>query len=93
MTRVRVERRGGFAGFGLPGSHLRSVGEIETEGLGVADRSAVEALFKRRRTKTSPDEPVYRVTRTAADGREQAVEVPESAVPAVVRDCVHDELV
>lgn len=93
MTRVHVERRGGLAGFGLGGSRVRSVGEIDLEALGAAERKAVDAIFTRSsKAKPRPDEFVYRVTRTT-NGREQVVEVPESVVPSVVRDCVRDELV
>ena len=93
MTRLRVERVGGFAGFGLPGSRLRSVGELDAGTLGSADRAAVDALFEPRRpaAKRLPDAFVYRITRSGPSG-EETVEVPESQVPESLRDCVQDEL-
>lgn len=93
MDPVDVERLGGFGGFGLPGSHLRSRGRIDPASLGAADRQAVEALFARRGPPAvpQPDGFRYRLTRRVA-GRTEIVEVVEQDVPAPVRDCVRDEL-
>jgi hypothetical protein len=93
MSRLRVERIGGLAGFGLPGSRLRSVGEVEPGALSGADRAAVESLFApgRPAAAPAPDEFVYRITRRGARG-DETVEVAEHDVPEVLRDCVSDEL-
>lgn len=93
MTRLRVERLGGFAGFGLPGSALRSVGEIDSEALGAADQAQIEALFRRRATAVpNPDGFVYRITRASPGGSVAITEAPEAQVPQALRDCVRDEL-
>jgi len=90
-----VERLGGLAGFGLPGSRLQSRGEQSIAALSPADQAAVEALF--RNPVPSPgsgqerDGFRYRITRSVK-GHDEAVEVPESAVPAAIRACVSDKL-
>jgi hypothetical protein len=92
MGRLEVERVGGFAGFGSPGSHLRSRGRIEAADLAPADRKAVEALFDAPPSDHAPDAFRYRLTRQTAHGP-QTVEVPERHVPMAVRAIVKDELV
>jgi hypothetical protein len=93
MGRLEVERVGGFAGFGSPGSHLRSRGRIEAADLAPADRTAVEALFEAPPPgDQTPDAFRYRLTRQTAHGP-QTVEVPERHVPMAVRSIVKDELV
>ena len=88
--RVDVERLGGFAGFGGPGSHLKSRGSLALADLAADDRRAVEALFVDDRGSTGaahPDGFHYRVT---VGGR--SVDVDEGLVPRALRDCVKDEL-
>jgi hypothetical protein len=98
MTVLKVERVGGFAGFGGPGSHIRSQGEIDSAALADADRARVEALFERGAAAAAgAASPVrdgfsYRITRQTAAGAE-TVEVPESVVPAAVAQSVRDELI
>lgn len=93
MGTVDVERLGGFAGFGLPGSRLRSRGRIDTAQLAAGDRQVLEALFARRAAADAPvpDGFRYRITRRVGS-RTETVEVREQDVPAPVRDCVQDEL-
>jgi len=93
VDRIAVERLGGFAGFGGPGSHLRSRGEIEIDRLSAADRNAVDALFATRlaRSTPTPDAFRYRLTRHVGDAV-HVTEVAEEHVPAALRDCVSDEL-
>ena len=96
MDRLQIERLGGFAGFGLPGSPLKSRGELELSKLLPADRQAIEGLFNNppsaEPTRPGPVHPFrYRITRQTSAGT-QTIEVPESAVPAVVRDIVKDFL-
>ncbi len=94
MQRLDVERLGGFAGFGNPGSRLRSRGTLENAGLSATDRQCVDALF------AHPPSPAgaaidgfrYRLTRHTEAGSE-TIEIPEQHVPAAVRQCVRDELV
>ena len=93
MDRIQIERTGGFAGFGLPGSHVRSRGEIVLSELSSADRAATDALFdsKGGAEPHMPDGFRYRITRQTATGP-QTIEVPESKVPAALRDSVKDVL-
>jgi hypothetical protein len=94
MDRIEVERLGGFAGFGQPGSHLRSRGEIALAQLSAADRDAVAALFAKppARSAPVPDGFRYRLTRHVGNAS-QAIEVAEQQVPQALRECVKDELV
>jgi hypothetical protein len=90
---VEVERLGGLAGFGLPGSRLRSRGSMALADLSAADAKAVQALFGHPPPAHSPmpDGFRYRLTRQAG-GVAHSVEVHEDALPAKLRDCVRDEL-
>ena len=93
MSRLNVERLGGFAGFGSPGSHLRSRGQVEINDLAPADRHAVEALFDNPPGPAQvPDAFRYRLTRQTAHGP-QSIEVPEEHVPAAIQASVKDELI
>ena len=93
VDRVNVERIGGLAGFGLPGSHLKSRGEVALSELSAADRSAVESLFEpgSKPGKQMPDAFRYRITRQTPKGP-QTIEVSEDRVPMVLQNCVKDEL-
>jgi hypothetical protein len=95
MAGLHVERIGGFAGFGGVGSHLRSQGEVDLAALSTAEQQAVESLF-RSHGKAKPSQVCdgfrYRIVRTTPGGVE-TIEVPEAVVPAVIRECVKDELV
>jgi len=92
MTRLEVERLGGIAGFGLPGSRLRSRGQVEIGDLAPADRQAIEALFDHPPGGPHlPDAFRYRLTLQTPGGR-QVVEVPEQHVPPAVRSVVQDEI-
>jgi len=93
MAKVDVERVGGLAGFGSPGSHLRSRGCIDASQLATKDQGTLEALFARGGGQGThmPDGFRYRLTRLVG-GRTETVEVPEHELPAPVRDCVQDEL-
>ena len=97
MTMLHVERLGGLAGFGGPRARIRSCGCIELADLPDAARASVEALFrkpppKRRSASTAADGFRYRL-RCEIDGEERSIEVVETAVPAAVSACVHDELI
>ena len=91
--RVTVERVGGFAGFGGPGSHLKSAGEVAMSALSAADRKAIEAMFRgpARAGAAKPDAFVYRITRRVS-GAVKTIEVGEEHVPAVLRKCVRSTL-
>ncbi len=87
--RLEVERLGGLAGFGGTRSRLKSRGHVMGDQLSAAEREQIARLFAQP-TAADPgaDGFRYRLTLTGA-----SVEVPESALPAVVRDCVSDELI
>lgn len=87
--RIDVERVGGFAGFGGPGSPLKSRGSVTIDTLSAIDRHAVDILLRGagKAEATLPDEFRYRITRGA-----RTVEVREAQVPTVLRECVKDEL-
>lgn len=91
--RVTVERLGGLAGFGGPGSHLKSAGEVVLSSLSVADRKAIDALFgaSTRAGAAKPDAFVYRITRRIG-GVAKTIDVHEEHVPAAVRNCVKSTL-
>ena len=96
MPMLHVERIGGFAGFGGPGAHVRSLGQLDSAALSHEDQRAVDALFKSRGKSAAP--PVrdgfhYRISRPSSSGATETIEVPESAVPASLAKSVKDELV
>jgi hypothetical protein len=94
MGTLKIERIGGLAGFGLPNSRIRSSGEQAVSALSAADQAAVESLFESRANRQESqarDTFRYRITRTK-NGQDQTVEVPESAVPQTLKDCVTDKL-
>ena len=92
---VDVERIGGFGGFGLPGSHIRSHGQMAWRLLSDADRKAVEHLLARKGGPPAgkgADGFRYRITVQRA-GQPITVEAAEDEVPASLRNCVSDELI
>ncbi len=94
MGILKVEKLGGFAGFGGPGSRIRSQGEIGVESLPEADRQSLMRLFKSPQSSTaSPirDGYRYRLSHSTAVGT-AIVEVAEDLVPQTIKACVKDEL-
>jgi hypothetical protein len=92
MDAIDVERVGGFAGFGGPGSRLRSRGRVDPATLSSADRTALAALFDHPPAAgPHPDGFSYRLTRHGAQVP-QTVEVAEQHVPESIRAVVKDEL-
>ena len=92
MDRIEIEKIGGFAGFGGPGSKLKSKGEVFLSSLSSTDRSRVEKLFAAPKSPLShPDAFRYRLSRQTSSGL-QSVEVPEEHVPESVRSSVVDTL-
>ena len=93
MATLKIERIGGLAGFGVPGSKLTSSGEAALSALSAADRAAVEDLFKNPSRPPDPGSHPFRYKITRVEGgREQTIEVPESVVPQALQACVKDRL-
>ena len=92
---VDVERIGGFGAFGLPGSRIRSHGQLPWSQLSAADRQAVEQLLARKAgppaSKTA-DGFRYRIT-VKRSGPPLTLEAAEDEVPVALRNCVSDELI
>ncbi len=95
MGTLKIERIGGLAGFGLPGSKIESTGEQAISALSADDQAWVETLFQTPARQQKPgqerDAFRYRITRIVK-GQSQTVEVPESAVPLALKGCVSDKL-
>ena len=94
MGLLSVERIGGLAGFGGPGAHIRSRGQIGISSLSDEDQRTLEKLFKDRggaKPSATRDGFSYRISRSTASGTE-TIEVPEALVPAAIAACVKDEL-
>lgn len=91
--RIDIERFGGLAGYGMPGSRIRSRGYFFAKDLNPADQALLREIF------LSPAEAPtwvrdafrYHLTRQSDCGP-QTVIVAESQVPEVIRDSLHDEL-
>jgi hypothetical protein len=93
QDRLKIERLGGFGGFGLPGSHLKSRGEVSESELSPADLQSLDALFEEeaQHEDPMPDAFRYRITRKVG-GSEKTIEVPEHQVPDALRNSVQDTL-
>jgi hypothetical protein len=95
MGVLKIEKIGGLAGYGMSGSKLRSNGEQALSALSAGDRASVETLFSNPHglpgSGQERDGFRYRITRTA-NGEDQTIEVPESAVPSALKACVSDKL-
>lgn len=95
VHQLKIERKGGLAGFGLPNSRLRSRGAIDLQSLSASDRQAIEKLFAGGAPSPAPasqaDAFQYHLTMTTPQG-EKTIVVPERQVPEAIRDAVHDEL-
>ena len=94
MAAVEVERLGGFAGIGRPGSRLRSRGSVDTSSLSETDRKGLEDLFAHPQPvpEITPDAYVYRLSRQTEAGP-QSIEVAEHQVPDAVKAVVKDQIV
>lgn len=93
MDDLTIERFGGLAGFGLPGSRIKSRGQMALADLSAADRAAVESLFDSsyKAEPPMPDGFRYRITRQTAKGT-KTVEAAEHHVPLALRNVIKDEL-
>ncbi|WP_159912079.1 protealysin inhibitor emfourin [Pantoea sp. 18069] len=92
--RIDVERLGGLAGYGMPGSRLRSRGHILANDLSLADQDVLRTLFVQPIEVPTwmRDGFRYHLTRQSDCGP-QTVVAAETAVPEAIRECVRDEIV
>lgn len=102
---IEVERIGGFGGFGLPGARIRSRGQLAWSQLSAAEQAALDQHLKAQHLQAQHlQAPLYPADSPVADGfryrltwhrgpQPQTLELPESLVPAALRDCVSDELI
>jgi hypothetical protein len=95
MGTLKIERVGGLAGYGVSGSRVKSSGEQAVSALSTADQASVESLFRNPKGQQGSglerDAFRYRISRVI-NGKNQTVEVPESAVPPALMTCVSDKL-
>jgi len=93
QDQLKVERVGGFGGFGLPGSHLKSKGDVSISELPHDDLRVMDSLFQGGVHSGTPktDGFIYRITRKIGDHL-KTIEVPEEHVPMSIRNCVKDTL-
>jgi hypothetical protein len=95
MATLHVEKLGGLAGFGGARSRLRSRGQLEFSTLSAQEQEIVELLFQLQDkpiTISNQDGFRYRISRKTPSGTD-TIEVAESQVPAVISNCVKDELI
>lgn len=95
MTTLKIERLGGFAGFGGPNSRIQSRGEIEMDQLSSDDKAAVNDLFASDDSgakNVGADQFKYRITRTTPEGIE-TTEVHEEKIPHALKQTIRDEFV
>ncbi len=92
--KIDVERLGGLAGYGMPGSRLRSRGHVMAEDLSAADLTVVGELFLRPADASDWVRDAFRYYLTRqSDCGPQTVIVSETSVPEAIRNCVRDELI
>jgi hypothetical protein len=90
---LKVERIGGFGGFGLPGSHLKSKGGVFMSDLSSNDVVIINSLFQGsvHLDKLKTDGFLYRITRKIGNNL-KTIEIPEENIPMSIRKCVKDTL-
>jgi hypothetical protein len=94
---LEIERLGGFAGIGLPGSHIRSRALVRGSELSAEERDSIAALFKARTGVVAPpqagaDPFRYRLTLHGGESHPEIV-VGEAELLASLKERVHDELI
>jgi hypothetical protein len=95
MSKLKIERIGGLAGFGGENSRLRSHGEIDMDELSKEDKKVVEDLFvtqSKAESTLARDTFRYRISRVTSKGIE-SIEADEEKIPGTVRQCVRDEII
>lgn len=92
--KLRIEKLGGLAGFGLSASHIRSEGTSLLSALSPTDRAIMESLFEGHRPAAAAggiDAFRYRITRETPHGP-QTIEVHGDDLPEMVKRSVTDRL-
>jgi hypothetical protein len=80
-----IEKLGGLAGLGLPGSRLISIGELSLAKLSSDDLDAVRSLFAEPPSgAVNPDAFRFRMT-LVTSGKSETIEVGENHLPASIR--------
>lgn len=95
MVEITIERKGGLAGIGLAGSHLKSMGRMALADLSAADQTAVAGLFAAKRkvrlASGSADMFSYSLSRQEG-GKVETVAVGEDQIPQALMDKIQDVL-
>ena len=95
MSKLKIERIGGLAGFGGQNSHLRSNGEIDIDKLSEKDKKAVEDLFSAQGKAVknlTTDAFRYKISRTTSEGTE-SIETSEEKVPSAIKQTIKDQII
>jgi hypothetical protein len=92
-----IERLGGFAGMGLPGSHIRSQAMVAGKALSTEESRSVAALFATppqagAAAVKGADGFRYRLT-LRRNHKVQKIEVSEAALLVSLQERVQDELI
>ncbi len=93
MTKIKIERKGGLAGFGSANAHLQSIGEIAMDELSKEDKKIVKDLFKIKDKlvdNKKNDGFHYTISKETAKGIESII-VEEEKIPEAIKQCVKDE--
>lgn len=94
MSKLKIERIGGLAGFG-GNSQIRSLGEIDLDELSNEDKQVIENLFASNANEKGTlarDTFRYRISRVTSKGIE-SIEADEENIPGVVKQSVKDEFI
>jgi predicted metal-dependent TIM-barrel fold hydrolase len=95
MSKLKIERIGGLAGFGTKNSHLRSIGEIDTDDLSKEDKNTIIDLFESQSNMDitpAIDTFRYKISRVTDKGID-SIEVNEEKIPATVRQFLNDKII
>lgn len=95
MSKLKIERLGGLAGFGGSISHLRSQGIMDMKELSETDKETIEQLFSSRaeiENNQAGDTFRYRLSRQTSSGTE-SIEIDEKKIPEALKRYVKDEFI
>lgn len=94
--RIEIQRLGGMAGIGLPGSRIRSQVELRGSDLSREERLSIETLFESKAGISGgpprPDAFRYQITVDSGAGRHTIV-VGQADLLESLQARVHDELI